>query len=100
LHSIGHAPLSYLALCGLAELASEAAEQAYALTLVGVAGALAEAIGAQVPSPVQARLEHLRVTAAQALSAEEQARAWRVGQTMPIEQVISEALAQAGPEEQ
>jgi predicted ATPase/transcriptional regulator with XRE-family HTH domain len=99
LHTIGHTPLSYLALCGLAELASGAGEQAYALTLISVADALAEAIGAPIPSLVQARIEQVRA-AAQALSAEAQAAAWAAGQTMPIEQVIAEALAGAVPVEE
>jgi tetratricopeptide (TPR) repeat protein len=100
LHVVGHAPQSYLALCGLAELASEAGEQAYALTLIGVASALAEAIGAPIPSPVQARLEQVRATTAQALSAEAHAAAWAAGKTMAIEQVIDEALGHPEPAEQ
>jgi tetratricopeptide (TPR) repeat protein len=96
LHTIGHATLSHLALCGLAELAIGAGEQANALMLVAVTGALADTIGAQVPSPVQARLEQVEAAARQALSAEAQATAWAAGQAMPLEQVIAEALAQAG----
>jgi predicted ATPase len=100
LHTIGHASLSHLALCGLAELAREAGEQAYALTLVGVVRALAQAIGAPIPSPVQTRLEQARATAEQVLSAAEQAVAWAAGQAMPLEQVIAEALAYTGSAEQ
>jgi hypothetical protein len=45
---------------------------------------------------VQARIEQVQTAAQQALSAEEQAAAWAAGRTMAIEQVVAEALAQAG----
>jgi hypothetical protein len=52
--------------------------------------ALAKEVGLQ-PGP----LEQVRATAAQVLSAAAQAAAWAAGQTMPLEQVIAEELAQA-----
>jgi predicted ATPase/transcriptional regulator with XRE-family HTH domain len=93
LHAIGHAQPSHWALCGLAELVGE---HPYALTLIGVSSSLAQVVGAQPSPPVLARLEQVRAIAAQVLSAEAQAAAWASGQTMPLEQVIAEALADAG----
>jgi hypothetical protein len=45
-------------------------------------------------------IERVEAAARQALSPEAQAAAWAAGQALPIEQVIAEALAQAGPAEQ
>jgi predicted ATPase/DNA-binding XRE family transcriptional regulator len=95
LHAIGDTTDSHHALCGLAELTVTAGEHAPALTLVGVAAALAEGTGIRPSAPVQARLDQVRAAAAAALSAEEQAAAWTAGQTMPLEQVIADALAGA-----
>jgi hypothetical protein len=78
-----------MALSGLPELAIGADEPGRALLLVSMAGTLAEVSGARPSLPVQARLEQVRAIAAQALNAEEQAAAWAVGQTRPLEQVIT-----------
>jgi hypothetical protein len=93
LHAIGHSFDSLQALCGLAELAFGAGEPVRALALLGTAISLGEVTGMQPSPPVQARLDQVRAAAAQALSADAQAAAWSAGQTMPIEQVIAEALA-------
>ena len=98
LHATGQVSYSHNALCGLAELARGAGEHASALTLVSVTAALAEVTGMQPSPPVQARLAEVRADAAAVLSAEEQAAAWAAGQTMPIEQVIAEALSDADEE--
>jgi hypothetical protein len=100
LHAIGHVEISHLALCGLAQLATEAGEPARALMLVSVAVALAQGTGVQASLPVQARLEQVRAAAAQALSAEVQVAAWATGQTLSLEQVIAETLAHAGAADQ
>jgi hypothetical protein len=42
----------------------------------------------------------VRAVAAIALSVDEQAAACAAGQTLPLEQVIAEALAETGPEAQ
>jgi hypothetical protein len=97
LHAMGHVETSHQALCGLAELATEAGELARALTLVSVSSALVAVAEVRPSPPVQTRLDQVRATASQALSAEEQAATWAAGQTMPIEQVIAAALADAGP---
>jgi predicted ATPase/transcriptional regulator with XRE-family HTH domain len=100
LHAIGHANESHQALGGLAELALAAGEPAHALTLVGVAGTLGEMTGVRPLPPIQARLDQVRAAAGAALSAEEQAAAWAAGQTLSLEQVIAEALADAEPRAQ
>jgi hypothetical protein len=100
LHAIGHNANSHQALCGLAELAIKAGEPARAATLASVAWTLVAGTQMQPLPHVQARMEQVRAAAAQALSAEEQATAWAAGQTMPLEQVIAEALADAEPAEQ
>jgi predicted ATPase len=99
LHAAGHVWASHEALCGLAELAIEAGEPARALRLISVAQFLADGTGAQPTPSLRPRLEQVRTSAAQALSAEEQAAAWTAGQTMPIEQVIAEALRTGGTEQ-
>jgi predicted ATPase len=100
LQAIGHVEVSHQALCGLAELAGEVGEPARALMLAGLAHALAKETGAGMAPVVQARLEQLQATAAQALSAAAQAAACAAGQTLPLEQVITEALADEGPAQQ
>jgi hypothetical protein len=90
---------SHHALCGLAELALASGEPVHALTLISVAMSLMEETGVQPTAPVRTRIERVRATAAQALSPEEQTAAWAAGQTLPLEQVIAEALRNAGTEQ-
>jgi tetratricopeptide (TPR) repeat protein len=97
LETIGHVETIHQALCGLAELALEAGEPAHALRLVSVASAQVQETGTCPSPPVQARLEQVQATTARRLSAGEQEAAWAAGQTLPLEQVIAEALADVGP---
>jgi tetratricopeptide (TPR) repeat protein len=97
LETIGHVETIHQALCGLAELALEAGKPARALRIASVASAQVQGTGTHPSPPVQSRLEQVRAAAAQALSAEEQAATWAAGEAMPLEQVITEELADAGP---
>jgi predicted ATPase/transcriptional regulator with XRE-family HTH domain len=100
LHAVGHAEPSHKALSGLAELAMEAGEPVRALRLVSVAGALSELTGVLPAPPVLTSIAQVETVARQALSPEAQAVAWAAGQAMTMEQVIAEALEQAGPAKQ
>jgi tetratricopeptide (TPR) repeat protein len=98
LHAVGHAEISHKALYGLVGLAMEAREPADALHLVSVSKTLSAVTGV-LPSPsVRTQMEQVEAAAREVLSPEAQAAAWAAGQTMPVEQVIAEALAQAEPE--
>jgi hypothetical protein len=63
---------------------------------LGAAQVLREAIG--IPLPPVERAEHERRVAAvrAALGEETFTAAWAVGRTLPLEQAIAEALAEAG----
>jgi hypothetical protein len=63
--------------------------------LISVAQFLADEVRVQPTPSLRPRLEQVRTSAEQALNAEEKAAAWAAGQTLPIEQVIVDALSGA-----
>jgi tetratricopeptide (TPR) repeat protein len=99
-HQDGWVYWAIRSLAGLAAVAAGAGQAERALRLAGAATALRDAAALRLPAPEQEVLEGAIEAARAALDGRAATAAWAAGQAMPLEQVITEALADVGPAEQ
>ena len=87
------------ALDGFASLAVAESQPGRAITLAGAAAALRDAINYSLPPPEQARMDRILDPAHQKLGEDAYQAAWSEGQKMSVDEAVTYALQEAGPED-